>query len=200
MCKCISLFSRYFWFMSTKKTYYSIEIPGSSPLRCVVPVKTLKMSRMCCWVFAGAALSRKCFVFVGFSFFLNYFFPSKCSNMLSGFAATLAALTVFTLIPSLKGQLRSQPLLCQVQHKKRQTGKSMKCNSVGWPLAGKTGVRQCFKDLGFTSNTCERGYSPACCSCFWPGWWWKLHRRHKTLPSRLMLLAASMPDENRCEC
>lgn len=128
-----------------------------------------------------------------------FWFFFKCSNVLSGFAATLAALTVFTLILSLKGQLRSQPLLCQVQHKKRQTGISMKCNSIGWPLAGKTGVRQCFKDLGFRSNICERGYSPMCCSFFWPGWWWKLRRRHQTLSSKLMLLGASMPDENQCK-
>lgn len=109
--------------------------------------------------------------------------------MLWGFAATLAALAIFTLIFSLKGQLRSQPPLCQAQHKKRQSGKGVRCNSAGWLPAGKTGARYCCEDPSFKSNTHEREYAS---SFFWSG----METPQKTLSSKLMLLGVSMHDEN----
>lgn len=142
------------------------------------------MSKVWCSVVSGAALSR------------TGFFSRKCTLMLWGFAAMLAALTVLVLILSLKGQLRSWPLLCQVQHKKRRSGKRARCNSIGWLLADKPGARQCYKDPSFAPHVRERGRAPVCCSSFWPGCWWQLPGRHQALSSKWSLLSVSVHDEN----
>lgn len=111
MSSGLGLFSMYFCFMSTNKARNSLEIQGSCTLFL-----------LCEWPHSQ---SQKCDVWWSQKLlFPELFFSSTCNLMLWGFAATLAALTVLMLILSLKGQLRSWPLLCQAQHEKRQSGKS----------------------------------------------------------------------------